>query len=98
MVASLDYNFPIFVPFTGYNTLPFFLRQVHGFVFAESAYIPSSSYPNLFLPSFGGGLRADTQFLIQLPIQVSVEVQNGTNKTFGGDTLVFLSLSSASLF
>ena len=92
-VGGLDFHFPISKPFSGAgDTTPFFLKQLHGFVFAESAYIPSSRYANLFLPSFGGGLSLDTQVLIQAPIRINFEVQNGTRTDFGGNTLFFVSL------
>jgi len=101
-VAGFDYNFPIARPFVGaHDTLPFFLKQIHGFVFADTAFIPNVSYSNfnnLYLPAFGGGISADTQLFIQVPVTVSLQVQNGTRKDIGGDTLFFFSLAGGSLF
>jgi Tol biopolymer transport system component len=98
-VASLDYHFPIDDIFSGaHNTLPLFFRQMHGFVFAETAYTPSPRFGNLFFPSFGAGINLDTTLFIRAPVTFSFEMQNGTNKDFGGDQLFFFSLSSNGFF
>jgi hypothetical protein len=97
-VASLDYYFPISKLFLGAGTFPAFIDQLSGFLYGETAYIPSVHYGNLFLPSFGGGLSLDTTLLIRAPVRFNLEVQNGTKKDFGGDTLYFLSIQSSSLF
>jgi Tol biopolymer transport system component len=98
-ILSADFHFPIDEIFSGlYNTFPLFFRQAHGFVFAETAYTPSPRFGDLFLPSFGAGINFDTTFLLQLPITISLEVQNGTRKDFGGDQLFFVSVSNAGFF
>ena len=101
MVASVDFHFALARPFFGDDTLPFFIKQVHGFVFAETAFISSVYFPrasNLYLPSFGGGISVDTTLLIRLPVTFNLEVQNGTRTDFGGDTQLFLSLTGSPLF
>ena len=98
-IGGVDFNFPIDQIYRGISdTFPAFLKQMHGFVFADAAYIPSSRFKNLFLPSFGGGVSLDTTLLIRAPITFNFEVQNGTKKDFGGDELFFFSVQSASLF
>ena len=93
-LAALDYHFPIAKAFGGISdTTPVFLKQVHGFVFGETLYLTSGN----FLPSFGGGVTLDTQMLIQLPISIHLEFQNGTRKDFRGGSLLFLSIGSALL-
>jgi hypothetical protein len=99
IVGSLDYHFPLLKVFRGMgHTAPFFLNQFHGFIYGETAYIPSSRVKNLFLPSFGGGISADTQLFIRIPLTINLEVQNGTRKDYGGDTLFFVSFQGGSLF
>ena len=97
-VGSLDFHFPIWKAYRGIdNTAPLFLKQIHGFVYGESGYVPLTGR-NLFLPSFGGGVSADTEILAHVPVTVNVEVQNGTQTQYGGETLFFLSLQAGSLF
>jgi hypothetical protein len=97
-VGSLDFHFPIAKPYRGVaNTGPFFLKQLHGFIYGESGFVPLSGR-NLFLPSFGGGLSADTEVLLHVPVTINIEVQNGTQTQYGGETLFFLSLQAGSLF
>ena len=98
--VSLDYHFPIRQIFSGlHDTLPAFFNQIHGFVFGETAYVPvTRAAGSLYLPSYGGGLSLDTTLLIRAPIRFTLEAQNGTNKSLGGDTLLFFSMQSASLF
>lgn len=98
-IASTDFHFPVDWLFSGvYNTLPVFLKQMHGFVFGETAYIPSQRYGDLFLPSFGFGLNLETTLFIRAPVTFSAEMHNGTNKNFGGDQLFFFSITSDGLF
>ena len=97
-VMSLDYNFPIDQIFGGYHTLPFFLKQVHGFTFVETAFIPNTLYGSLFLPAFGGGISLDTTLFIRIPLTVSFEMQKGTRTDLGGDQTFFFSLASNGLF
>ena len=97
--AGLDYHFPLLRSYTGLGgTLPAFLKQTHGFVFAETAFVPRKYNPDLFLPSFGGGLSAETTLLIRAPIRFNLEFQNGTRKDYGGESSLFFSIESDSLF
>ena len=96
-LTSLDYDIPLLTPFRGSGTSAFFSKQLHGFVFGESAWIPTRTQGMLALPSFGGGLSLDTQVLIRAPIRFNLEVQSGTRKDYGGDTTTFLSIESDSL-
>jgi hypothetical protein len=97
--AGLDYHFPLLRSYTGLGgTLPAFLKQTHGFIFAETAFVPRKYNPDLFLPSFGGGLSAETTLLIRAPIRFNLEFQNGTRKDYGGESSLFFSIESDSLF
>ena len=91
--GGLDYHFPIDTLFNGSG--PVFFNQVHGFVFAETTYIPSNKYKNLFLPAFGLGLNSDETLFWHVPVSVSLQMQYGTKKDFGGDQTFFLSLSTS---
>lgn len=92
--ASLDYHFPIDTIFNG--TGPFFFGQAHGFIFAETTCIPSTRFPPaVFLPSFGLGITADTTLFWHAPVSISLEMQYGTRKDFGGDQLFFISLGTS---
>ena len=98
-VGSLNFHFPLSEIFEGIgDTLPVFVKQLHGFVFADGAYIQSHRFNNPFLPSYGGGLSLDTTLLIRAPIKFNFEIQNGTKKEFGGDSQLFFSVQSPSLF
>ena len=91
--GSLDYHFPIDSIFNGSG--PVFFNQVHGFVFAETTYIPSTKYENLFLPAFGIGLTSDQTLFWHVPVSISLQMQYGTKKDFGGDQNFFLSLTTS---
>jgi hypothetical protein len=93
--AGLDYHFPLDQIFNGAG--PFFFNQIHGFVFGDTTYIPSNKYKNLFLPAFGLGITADTTLLWHAPVSLSLEMQYGTKKDFGGDQNFFLSINSSIL-
>lgn len=98
-VISTDYHFPIAPVFRGLDdTFPAFLEQIHGFVFAETGYIPVTRYGALLLPSYGMGLTFDTTLLVRAPVSISLQMQKGTRSAFGADQLFFLSLSSNPLF
>jgi hypothetical protein len=92
---GLDYHFPLLAVFGGDG--PLFLQQFHGFIFGEATRIPLQSGSHVDLPSFGLGATADTTLLWNLPISISAEWQNGTNKEYGGDGLFFISLSTSAL-
>ncbi len=97
-VASLDYHFPINRSFFGFGTLPAFINQLHGFVFGELTYLPSISIAPVTLPAFGGGLFLDTTLLIRVPVRFTLQYQDGLNKDYGGDSLVFFGMQFGSLF
>jgi hypothetical protein len=98
-VAALDYHFPIRRLFQGASdTAPVFFRQVHGFVFTESAIIPKRSGGSLFLPSIGGGAGIDVGALMLVPLRVSLEYQQGLRKDLGGTSLLFVSLGMGTPF
>lgn len=100
MIGSLDFHFPLARIFSGLGgTFPGFLSQIHGFVFGETGFIPANIYhENYFLPSFGGGLNLDTTLLLDVPVSFTLQVQNGTNKDFGGDTIEFLGMTIGQLY
>ena len=97
-ILGLDYRFPLNQIYTGFGTLPLFFKQLYGFAFTDTAFIPSSRYGNLFLPSYGFGLSLDTTLLIRVPLTFSVEIQNGTNKKYGADESIFFSIQSPGVF
>lgn len=98
-VAALDYHFPIRRIFDGAgDTSPFFFKQVHGFVFTESAIIPKRDGGSLFLPSLGGGASVDVGAFMLLPLRVNAEFQQGLRTDLGGSSLLFVSLEMGSLF
>ncbi|MBU6154501.1 MAG: PD40 domain-containing protein [Bdellovibrionales bacterium] len=97
-VAALDFHFPLSRFFFGLgDTTPAFFKQSHGFVFAESVLFPQFNGSTRVLPSLGLGLSIDTQVLLQLPLRFNLEYQEGLRKEFGGSSLIFLSIQSASL-
>ncbi len=93
--GALDFHFPIDTIYNGSG--PLFFNQAHGFVFAESTYIPSTKYVNLFLPSFGLGITADTTFFWHAPLSINLEMQYGTKKDFGGDQTFFVTISTSGI-
>ncbi len=98
-IGSLDFHFPLKTIFSALaGTAPLAFKQMHGFIFGESAYIPSSRLRNFFLPSFGGGISLDTILFVRAPVKFNLEAQSGTRKDYGGDTSLFVSIESGSLF
>jgi hypothetical protein len=96
-VAALDYHFPIHRVFEGASdTAPFFFKQVHGFIFAESALVPKRNGNPLALPSVGGGASVDVGAFMVLPLRVNLEYQQGLRTDLGGTSLVFLSFEMGS--
>lgn len=83
-VGSLEYRFPIAQIFRGWGTNPAFLENVSGFVFGESAFFPSREPGTSFLPSAGGGLRANTEVFVDVPLIWSLELDHGFNEALGG--------------
>jgi hypothetical protein len=97
-IAALDFHFPLSRFFFGLSdTTPVFFKQSHGFVFAESVLFPQSEGATKILPSLGLGLSIDTQLFLHLPLRFNLEYQEGLRKDFGGSSLLFLSIQSASL-
>jgi Tol biopolymer transport system component len=97
--ASLDWHFPIARPYSGLGgTEPAFLKQIHGFLFAECAAALRKVNPAVFFPAFGAGATAETTLLIRLPVKFNLEYQKGTNTEYGGDSILFFSVTSDALF
>jgi len=93
--ASLDFHFPIKQFFAGPGIFPAFLHQLHGFVFGETAVVPSTrAAGNYYLPSAGGGLTLDTLLFLNIPINFNVQVARGFNEDFGGGWVAGFYLSS----
>lgn len=97
-VASLDYHFPIDRVFRGSGTLPAFLRQVHGFVFADMAYVQRVVPGYYFLPAFGGGVSFDTTLFLRAPVRFNLEYQHGTRKDLRGQQNVIVTIEADGLF
>jgi hypothetical protein len=98
VVPALDFHFPLSDVFRGWGTNPIFLDQLYGNVFAEATYMPdfANQFPP-FLPSTGGGLTANLEFLVQVPIAVSFQYQYGFQKaaTGTGNLIVDVGYSGA---
>ncbi len=92
---GLDYHLPLMTVFGGSG--PIFLQQFHGFVFGENTRIPLRAGGSADLPSFGVGATADTTLLWNIPLSLSIEWQQGTNRKYGGDGLFFFSLTTSAL-
>jgi len=98
VVPSLDFRFPIARLFRGAGTLPAFGRDLHGFVFAEAAWLPGAVIVHT-LPSAGGGLIFDTELFLRLPLEFAVEYHHSFRKQFAfkaDEILVSLSLGALS--
>jgi hypothetical protein len=80
-VASLDYRFPLAQIYRGWGTNPFFLNNLNGFVFGESAYFPMSG---LTLPSTGGGVNAVLNLFYGIPLTLTTEYDYGFRQDEGG--------------
>ncbi|MBS1959026.1 MAG: PD40 domain-containing protein [Bdellovibrionales bacterium] len=97
-IASLEYHFPFWSIFRGPGTLPAFIEQAHGFVFADGNYIQRVAGGERFLPSVGGGVSLDSRFFGYVPVKFNVEYQNGLKKGEFGDDSIFFSIESNGLF
>lgn len=71
-VANLDYRFPLFQVQRGAGTLPVFLRQVHGALFADAGTAWDAGFSRSNLQrSFGGELSADVVAGSVLPLTLT---------------------------
>ena len=98
-VSALDLRFPISEVFRGWGTNPFYLQQISGFVFGEATVFPygpdffvSSNEPKV-LPSAGGGLIANLEAFIDVPISLSAEYHYGFRTIVGGAGELFGTLA-----
>jgi Tol biopolymer transport system component len=81
-VSALDLRFPITDIFRGWGTNPIYLDQIYGFVFGESTYLPFNH--TKMLPSAGGGLVANLQVFLQIPVAVTAQFHQGFRTSAGG--------------
>jgi|GEM_PF-471591 len=98
--TSLDYRFPIFRLFRGYQTLPWVFRNLSGELFAENTWgllRNGGSLSVLPLPSTGGGLLLTTKAFIRVPVLFSVQYQIGLNESAGGRGNLVTAISIGSL-
>ena len=98
--TSIDYRFPIFRIFRGYQTLPWVFRNLSGELFAENTWgllRNGSSLSVLPLPSAGGGLLLTTKAFIRVPVLFSVQYQLGLNDSAGGRGNLVTAISIGSL-
>lgn len=96
-VGSFELRFPIAEIFRGWGTNPLILKQLYGFTFAEAAYIPLTTTSKRFFGSYGLGLRLSSKLLVNLPVTISAELHQGTERTFGGKTEFVFAISGLSL-
>lgn len=101
IVSSLDVEFPIARIFAGPGTDPFFLEQLHGVAFLEGSWLPThpdrQAYGVSVLGSTGGGLRLDTHFFVQVPLQFSVDYHYGFARRLGGAGELFFGINLGAL-
>jgi hypothetical protein len=100
VVTSLDLRFPLANVFRGWGTNPLFLDQIYGFVFGEATTLPYG-YGLGFnplaqlkvLPSTGGGLIANLETFIDIPVTISGEYHYGFRSEAGGAGELFATLA-----
>lgn len=100
---GIEYHLPLIRSFRGRSTLPAFIKQTHGFVFADANFaenllVAGQRYNTLILPAWGLGIGTDTQLLLRAPIRFNVEFQNGTRTEALGESRVFFTIEADSLF
>jgi hypothetical protein len=100
---GVEYHLPLIRSFRGRSTLPAFIKQTHGFVFADANFaenllVAGQRYTSLLMPAWGLGIGTDTQLLLRAPIRFNVEFQNGTRTEALGESRVFFTLEADSLF
>ncbi len=101
--VGLEYHLPLIRSFRGKSTLPAFIKQTHGFLFADANFAEDLSvsgrrFSSLLMPAWGMGLGTDTQLLLRAPLRFNVEFQNGTRTDALGESRVFLTIEADSLF
>lgn len=92
-IGALDLRFPIARIFRGWGTNPFFLENLYGFTFYESAYLPKKEYQTKQLNSTGGGLRLESNLLNVVPLVMSLEYHHGFKRDAGGTGELFFALN-----
>jgi hypothetical protein len=96
--GALDLRFPLGRLFRGWGTNPFFIEQLYGFAFYESAYFPANATRSaITLPAWGGGIRLSLEVLVRIPLVASLEYQQGTNSSYNPDQMGFFSLGLGAL-
>ena len=96
-LASLEYRFPLENVEQGWSNMPFFLRKIHGAVFAEAGNAWDNSFHGGELKrSAGAELRFDTNIFYYLPITFRVVVARGFDDH--GESQFYLSLWLPVLF
>jgi hypothetical protein len=100
---GIEYHLPLIRSFRGRSTLPAFIKQTHGFVFADANFaenllVAGQRYTSLLMPAWGAGIGTDTQLLLRVPIRFNVEFQNGTRSEALGESRVFFTIEADSLF
>jgi len=95
-IPAFDTQFPIKYLFRGWGTNPLFFNYLSGFAFAEAALFPGGEPGGFMLPSVGGGVRATLEALVQIPVTLTVEFNNGFRSDLGGSSELFLQLGVTS--
>ncbi|MGZ3710053.1 MAG: hypothetical protein ACXVBC_14120, partial [Bdellovibrionota bacterium] len=91
--ASVDFRFPLFQIFRGYQVLPLFLQQFYGSVFGEATIFPYGEYGTV-IASAGVSLKLSLDFLIRIPVVLAVDYQQGFMGAQGGAADIFPSISA----
>jgi hypothetical protein len=96
-LASLEYRFPLRSIESGLNTGPFFLRRLHGAVFAEAGNAWDDALRlKEFKSSVGAEGRLDLFFSYFVPITLRVGVAKGLDEQ--GETMLIVNLWTPALF
>jgi outer membrane protein assembly factor BamA len=96
-LASLEYRFPVRSIESGLSTGPFFLRRLHGAVFAETGNAWDDALRgNEFKSSVGAEGRLDLFFSYFVPITFRFGIAHGLDEQ--GETMLILSLWTPALF
>jgi Tol biopolymer transport system component len=96
-LASLEYRFPITDIESGWSDMPFFLRRLHGAVFAEEGDAWDHTFRDSdFKRSIGAEVRLDTDLVYSFPITFRLVYAHGLDKR--GESQVYLSLWMPALF
>ncbi len=91
--GSIDLSFPLVRIFQGWGTMPVFLKNLYGWVFAEANYVQSIP---VALPSAGLGLRLTTE-VFYLPLTLSTEYHRGFQEIWGGKNDLFFQILASNL-